>query len=109
MVCDHRRVVTYICVNQFCMKNVLSDGGIKASVTGIERGKGKRGGRDGFAHLAHLALSPSQVTQAGAITQRRITPSEIGVILLVMPSLIIYCNHIKLLFLLRYFHTIPLY
>lgn len=88
------------------MKNVLPDGGIKASVTGIERGKGKRGGRDGFAHLA---LSPSQVTQAGAITQRRITPSEIGVILLVMPSLIIYCNHIKLLFLLRYFHTIPLY
>lgn len=88
------------------MKNVLSDGGIKASVTGIERGKGKRGARDGGARLA---LSPSQVTQAGAITQRRITPSEIGVILLVMPSLITYCNHIKLLFLLRYFHAILLY
>ena len=101
--CYHRRVVTYFCVNQCWMKNVLSDGGTKASVTGIERGKGKSGAR------ARLALSPSQVTQAGAITQWRITPYQIGVILLVIPSLIIYCNHIKLLFLLRYFHTIPLY
>lgn len=82
VVCDQTRVA-YFCVNQCWMKNVLSDGAIIVSVTGVERaGKRKREARDEGARWGRTPRALSfPFTQAGAITQRRITPSENSVIL----------------------------
>lgn len=110
VVCDQTRVA-YFCVNQCWMKNVLSDGAIIVSVTGVERaGKGKREARDEGARWGRTPRALSLPSHRGwgyyAKANNTLREQRNSSYLHIMPSPIMYCNHIKSLNLLRYFHTI---